>query len=403
MAAGSLAPTGPLAGVRIVDFTTMISGPFATVHLGDQGADVIKIEPLKGDEARRLGPPVNDIAACFFTCNRNKRSLSIDLKNEEGKAAVRELIKTADVVIQNFRPGAIDRMGFGEEQVRTYAPDVVYVSISGFGDEGPYANQRVYDPVIQALSSAGEIQANKETGRPQLYPLVIADKVTGLYVCQSLTAALFARERNGVAQHVRISMLDSMLSFLWPQGMVGQTYEAMEFDLSKVKSAGDSVFETLDGFVTLTTVSNVEWAGLARAVGKPEWIEDERFADYNARARNGPARLEAIQGELGSRSTADVIARLTAEDVPCAELLRRTDLMTHPQVQANTSIETHAFDGFGNVRQSRPAGRFESTPSSIRSAAPQLGEHSREVLGEAGLTDSQVDALISAGVVHAGE
>ncbi|NJN52470.1 MAG: CoA transferase, partial [Gammaproteobacteria bacterium] len=214
---------GPLSGVRILDLTSMISGPVATQLLADQGADVIKIEPPGGDLVRNLGPSRGGLTATFVSSNRSKRSLALDLKSEAGVGVLERLIPTADVFVQNFRPGAIDRMGFGEARVRALRGDIIYVSISGFGETGPYAHKRVYDPVIQALSGLTAIQADRDTGRPRMVRTIIPDKTTAVTAAQAMTAALFARERHGKGQHVRLAMLDAMVAYLWPEGMTGLT------------------------------------------------------------------------------------------------------------------------------------------------------------------------------------
>jgi crotonobetainyl-CoA:carnitine CoA-transferase CaiB-like acyl-CoA transferase len=226
---------GPLAGVRVLDLTTMVAGPVATRMLADQGADVIKIEPPHGDLMRHFNPIRNGMSASFLSCNRNKRSLAVDLKAAQGLTIVQKLIATADVLVHNFRPGAIERIGLGEDAVREIRQDIVYVSISGFGDSGPYANQRAYDPVIQALSGLAEIQTDRDTGRPKMVRTIIADKTTALTAAQAITAALFARERSGHGQHIRIAMLDAMIAYLWPEAMPTLTFVGEEHD----PSAGD--------------------------------------------------------------------------------------------------------------------------------------------------------------------
>ena len=216
---------GPLSGYRIIDLTTMISGPMATGLLGDQGADVIKVEaPGIGDLVRLLGRPREGITATFATTNRNKRSIVLDLKDPADLDAFRKLIATADVVVQNFRPGVVERMGIGEDDLREIKPDLIYVSISGFGETGPYAGKRVYDPIVQALSGLATIQGNRGVGRPRMMRLVIPDKVTAITAAQAITAALLARERSGMGQHVRLSMIDAMIALSWPEGFAGHTF-----------------------------------------------------------------------------------------------------------------------------------------------------------------------------------
>jgi len=339
---------GPLEGIKVLDLTAMVSGPVATMMLADQGAEVIKVEPPGGEQMRHMGMPHNGVPATFYSCNRGKKSIVIDLKTDAGKRVLTDLIREADVLVQNFRPGAIARMGFGEDVVRKLNPKIIYVSISGFGENGPYAHKRVYDPVIQALSGATDIQANRETRKPAMFRIIIADKVTSLTAAQAISSALFHRERKGEGQHIKLSMLETMLAFFWPEGMGGLTYADREFDVTKEQGTMDLIFETLDGFITAGAVSNKEWVGMCKALQREELIEDERFASSSARMRNADAPL-----------------------------LTRMELLDHQQIRANATVERMTYEGFGEVRQAMPAARFDLTPASISGPAPQLGEHSR--------------------------
>ena len=392
---------GPLHGIKVVDLTTMVSGPVATMMLADQGADVIKVEALGGEQMRHIGPPHNGVPSAFFSCNRGKRSLALDLKSDEGKAALRKLADEADIFVQNFRPGAVDRMGFGEAELRQTNPGLIYVSISGFGTQGPYKDARVYDPVIQALSGATDIQADRATGRPQMFRIIIADKVMSLTAAQAITAALFARERSdsGVGQHIELSMLDAMLSFFWPEGMAGLTYAEAEFDLRKIQGVMDLIYKTTDGYITAGAVSDAEWRGMCRAIGREALIDDPRFATSGARFVNADERKAITAEAIAAYSSADMLARLEAEDVPCAPLLQRTELLGHPQIEANNSVLRLNFPGFGEVRQAHPAARFSDTPAEISAPAPKLGEHSRDVLAELSYSREEIDALVEAGTV----
>ena len=232
---------GILDGIKVLDLTAMVSGPVAAMMLADQGAEVIKIEPLEGEQMRHMGSPHNGVTAIFFSCNRGKKSLALDLKSEEGKEVLADLVRDTDVLIQNFRPGAMERMGFGEEAVRELNEKIIYVSISGFGEQGPYAHKRVYDPVIQALSGATDIQADRETKKPAMFRIIIADKVTSITAAHAIVSALFFREREGQGQHVRLSMLETMLAFFWPEGMVGLTYADKEADVTKGQGTMDLI------------------------------------------------------------------------------------------------------------------------------------------------------------------
>ncbi len=392
-------PDGPLSGVRVLDLTSMISGPVATMMLADQGADVIKVEALSGDLVRGAGPNRSGITATFVSSNRSKRSLAIDLKSAAGAEVLRQLIGSADVFVQNFRPGTIERMGFGEAAVRALKEDIIYVSISGFGETGPFAHQRVYDPVIQALSGLAAIQADGATGRPRMVRTIIPDKTTAVTAAQAITAALFARERTGAGQHVKLAMLDTMVAYLWPEGMSGLTLVGKEVKAARAQLAPDLIFATADGFITAGAVSDKEWQGMCRALGHPEWIEDPRFATVNDRAVNVTERLNLTAEVLSGDTSAHWLARLDAEGVPCAPVLSREDVLEHEQLLNNELVELYEHPVAGTVRQPRPAARFDKTPAMIRGPAPSLGEHTKEILAEAGLDSVKIQALIEAGVV----
>jgi crotonobetainyl-CoA:carnitine CoA-transferase CaiB-like acyl-CoA transferase len=390
---------GPLHGVRVLDLTSMISGPVATMMLADQGADVIKIEPLSGDLVRQMGPNRGGLTATFLSSNRSKRSLAIDLKSSEGMAFLAKLIPTADVFVQNFRPGAIDRMGLAEADVRALRADIVYVSISGFGESGPYAHKRVYDPVIQALSGLASIQADRDTGRPKMVRTIIPDKTTAVTAAQAITAALFARERSGRGQHVKLAMLDTMVAYLWPEGMTSLTFMGKEIKSARTQLAQDLIFATQDGFITAGVVSDDEWAGLCRALERPEWLADERFASANGRLVHVVERLKMTADVLATRTSAEWLARLDRESVPCAPVLEREQVIAQEQVRVNEVMEEFEHPVAGRYRQPRPAARFSGTPARIRAHAPLLGEHSSEIARELGYGDAELDALLAGRVL----
>ena len=392
-------PPGPLSGVRVLDLTSMISGPVATMMLADQGADVIKVEPLSGDLVRGAGPNRSGITSMFVSSNRSKRSLALDLKKDEGKKVLVELIAEADVFVQNFRPGTIDRMGFGEDFVRSNRGDIVYVSISGFGDEGPFAHQRVYDPVIQSMSGLAAIQADGETGRPKMIRTIIPDKTTALTAAQAITAALFSRERTGEGQHLKLAMLDTMVSYLWPEGMAGLTLVGREVKAQRAQMSPDLIFQTTDGYITAGAVSDKEWHGMCRALGHEDWIEDERFLTINDRGINVNERLSLTAQVIATNTSTFWLERLDKEGVPSGPVLTREEVLDHPQVKINELVSEYEHPIAGRIRQPRPAAVFDKTPSMIRRHAPGLGEHNGEILNALGYDDARIEELRDLGVI----
>ncbi|MEE8580183.1 MAG: CoA transferase [Myxococcota bacterium] len=391
---------GPLDGYRVIDLTSMISGPLATMMLGDQGADVIKVEaPGHGDFVRSSAKRRNGLPAIFLSTNRSKRSIAIDLKQPRGLEILAGLVAETDVFVQNFRPGTAERMGIGEEAMRKIRPDLVYVSISGFGERGPYAGRRVYDPVIQALSGLAAIQADQETGRPRLVRLIVPDKLTAITAAQAITAALLSRERTGKGQHVRLAMLDAMVAFLWPEGMAGHTIIEEGVGNARPLPARDLIYATADGYITVAVMSDAEWRGLSRALERPEWFEDARFATPVGRSRHADERLAMTAEVLVTRSSHEWLERLNAEQVPCAPVLRREDLLDDPQIAANELIVELEHPHAGRIRQPRPAARFDHTPAEIRRPAPLLGEHTDELLSNLGVSAAEIAVLRREGVV----
>jgi crotonobetainyl-CoA:carnitine CoA-transferase CaiB-like acyl-CoA transferase len=389
---------GALSGVRVLDLASMVAGPVATMMLADQGAEVIKVEPLHGELMRHFSSGRNGIGATFLCCNRNKRSLAIDLKTADGLAIVRKLIATADAFVHNFRPGTAERIGLGEADVRAARRDIVYASITGFGETGPYAGQRAYDPVIQALSGLADIQRERDTGRPRMVRTIIADYTTALTAAQAITAALFARERSGEGQHVRIAMLDTMISYLWPEAMPSLTFVGNETDPSDGEMGPDLVYATQDRYITAAALSDDEWAGMCRALAREELIDDPRFKTARDRTVNAVARRETISAELEKWTANQILPRLLANDVPSAPVLTRLELLQEPQLRENKVLEEIDSKELGRVRMPRPAARFDRTPATIRQMAPALGADTAAILGELGYSAGDI-ARFEAGKV----
>src|SRR3984885_10487681 len=390
---------GPLDGYRVVDLTSMVSGPSATMLLADQGADVIKVEnPQGGDHPRAAANRRGGFSASFLNNNRNKRSMVLDLKTEVGADVLKRLIATADVFVQNFRTGVIDRMGFGEDAVRAIAPDIIYVSISGFGDQGPFATKPVYDPLIQSVSGLASIQGGSDQERPRLVRTIVPDKLSGVVAAQAITAALLARERTGKGQHVRLSMLDAIVAFLWGSDMGSQTFVGDELPQQEAASFIDLIYQTADDYISAAVQTDREWTALTRALDRPEWLEDPRFKTPALRQKHTNERLAMIQQGLLTRPAAEWLERLTAEGVPCAPVLSRSRMIQHPQVVANGIVVETEHHQAGRLRQARPAARFSATPASIRRGGPALGEHTAEILAELGYSDAEIAALRPTGI-----
>jgi crotonobetainyl-CoA:carnitine CoA-transferase CaiB-like acyl-CoA transferase len=367
--------------------------------LADQGADVIKVEPPGGDITRQMGVGKDGMSAGFLNMNRGKRAIALDLKQPRAIDIVKRIAGTADVFVQNFRPGAIDGMGLGADVIRALNPKIIYVSISGFGETGPFAHKRVYDPVIQALSGITDIQADSDTGRPRMIRTVIPDKTTALTAAQAITAALLARERSGEGQHIRVAMLDAMIAYLWPEGMINLTVVDDERAPGIGQLAQDLVFKTLDGYITAGAMSDIEWQGMCSALDKPEWVGDPRFNTTGARFTNAKIRIAETASVLATRTSAQWLQRLDEHGVPCAPILMRAEVIEHEQVKANDILSEYEHPVLGRVRQPRPAARFEHGEPDRRPLAPRLGEHNHDVLTELGFDEAGIATLVRDGVI----
>lgn len=389
--------SGPLDGFKVIDLTSMISGPLATMILGDQGADIIKVEAPTGDHTRQVATRRSQFSASFVNNNRNKRSVVLDLKTPDGLAALETLVSDADVFVQNFRPGVADRIGIGAEKLCKLNPALVYLSIAGFGFEGPYAAKPVFDPLIQSLSGLTTVQAGSDGERPRLVRTILPDKLTGFAAAQAICAALLSRSKTGKGQHVRLSMLDTVLAFLWSSDMGGHTFVGSELAQETAQSFIDLIYQTADGYISVAVMRPREWAGLSRATGNTDWLDDERFKTSAGLDKHKDARLQLTQQALLQDTTQSWLSRLEAEDVPCAPVLARRDVIRHAQVLANRILIETEHPQAGRLRQTRTPADFTGTPTALPAAAPPLGAHTHEVLQTAGFAQEAIASLLATG------
>jgi len=373
---------GPLAGVRILDLSQVVSGPMAAGWLADQGAEVIKVEPPHGDPVRGLGPAKGDLSSAYIQINRGKRQVVLDLKDPAAKKAVQRLIERADVLVENFRPGVMDKLGLGWEAARGLNSRLIYCSITGYGPDGPYAPLRAYDPMVQASSGLAATQLSP-TGEPQLIQTLIIDKVTAMTAAQAITAALFARERSGEGQHVEVSMLDSALAFNWPEGMFNHGFIDEPPPPSPPYGKFSRLWTTKDGRkVVLGSFQDHEFAALCDALGRPDLKADERFNTGRARTRHIASWGPTLGAAVAAVTAEEFMAGCIAHGAGGAVVATLDEVLTHPQVVHNRAIAEVDQGEVGRVRTARNPARFSRTPTADPKRAGHRGEHTEAVLAE---------------------
>ena len=389
----------PLAGVKIIELSTMITCAVAAMMLNSQGAEVIKVEPpVIGDPGRLIGTQKNGVSAFFHNCNRGKRSLAIDLKTQTGRDAVMRLAADADVLLHNYRPGVMDKLGLGSETLRAANERLIYLGVSGFGTTGPMSANAAYDHVIQGLSGITAMQGRDS--EMKYINTLICDKITAYTVAQAATAALLARASTGKGQHIDISMLQANLAFMWPDGMMHKTIEDRDgvIDMPPISD----YYQTLDlrdGSIALAPLQDHHWNAILPMLGYPELLEDPRFNSMGGRLMHMDHVMEILRQPRTDHSVADALEILMAADVPCAPCIARDDLKSHPQIEAIEALETYKTPLHGELTVPRPPARFEGENASQAAPSPALGEHSRSILETLGYSGEDIDALIADGSV----
>jgi crotonobetainyl-CoA:carnitine CoA-transferase CaiB-like acyl-CoA transferase len=389
----------PLAGIKIIELSNMITCSLAAMTMSAQGADVIKVEPPgMGDKMRPLGTQKNGVSGFFHNCNRGKRSRAIDLKSQAGVDAVKELASKADILIHNYRPGVMDRLGLGSDDLRNENSKLIYISISGFGTSGPMADLPAFDHVIQGIVGFTDLQSSEEDSFDHIKTF-ICDKVTAYTACQAATAALLARTNTNCGQHIDISMLHACLSFMWPDGMMHRT---LKDDDRFEMSPGSDYFQTInysDGGIAVAPLTDSHWETLLPMLGYSELIGTPIYASVAARMSNMKEVLKVLKSPKMDIGVNKALEVLIAADVPCSPCIKRDDLETIEQIKAIGALETYVTAAMGELTVPTPPILFEGKLSSQAEPSPLLGEHSKEILLELGWADAKIDELLNSGEV----
>ena len=389
---------GPLEGIKIIDISTIVSGPLAASMLGDQGAEVIKIEPpYKGENARVMGPIKEGSGALFATVNRSKRSLAMDLKKAESKKIIYKLIESADIIIDNFRPGALDRLGLDFNSIKNFNPRIIQMSITGYGETGPYSKRRVYDPLIQA--TAGVCDAQSIDGQPKYMKTLMCDKITSLTAAQAMTAALFKREKTNKGQRVTLSMLDTALYFMWSDSMYNYSWHGD--DWAPIPNIADfyEPVKTKDGHIALVAINDSEFSGVLKAIGREDLLEDERFSTTENRLMNVVEMQEILLNAYSEFTSDELVERMEENDVPAAKINRREDIFSDPQVINNSSIINTKNNGEKIIKGPKPPANFLDDECDEPKFMPALGQHSSEILKEYGFSNDEINSLIEKKII----
>ena len=390
---------GPLAGVRILDVTTVVLGPWATQTLGDLGADVIKVEPPEGDTTRRLGPARHPgMAAFFLACNRNKRSLVLDLKQEAGRAALLRLASTADAMLHNFRPGPAARLGLDYETFRALNPRLVYCATYGFRARGPYGDKPAYDDVIQAAAGLSALQGSV-VGEPRYMPTIVADKTSSLTVLSSLLAALFHRERTGEGQAVEVPMMESVVAYVMVEHLYGETFvpPLESAGYKRILNQWRRPFQTKDGYLAVVPYTDTHWRTFFEIAGRPDLLADPRIKSLESRLANIETLYEELGKIVATRESAEWLEALERANVPATIVNTLESLLTDPQLEATGFWKIVEHPSEGTLRTPDIPATFSRTPGEIRRLQPRLGEHSVEVLREHGFSQAEINGMLASG------
>ena len=394
---------GPLHGIRVVDCTTVVLGPWAAQQLGDLGADVIKIEPPEGDTTRQLGPMKNpDMGAFYLAVNRNKRSIVLDLKQEAGRQALHRLASQADVLLHNYRPQAAKRLGMSYETFRAINPGIVYVGTYGFRAAGPYGDKPAYDDIIQAASGVASLQASL-FGEPKYVPTIVADKTSSMTVLVAVLAALHHKARTGEGQEVEVPMFESMAAWIMIEHLYGETFmpPVESVGYKRVLNRYRRPFKTKDGYLAILPYTDQNWRDFFKLADRPDLLEDPRFKTLSTRLKH----IELLYEELGkiatTRTNAEWLDALDRANIPGMIVNSLESLLDDPHLEATGFWQVLEHPTEGTLRMPGIPAAYSRTPADIRLLPPRLGEHSVEILREAGYGDAEIQAMLGCGATRA--
>jgi crotonobetainyl-CoA:carnitine CoA-transferase CaiB-like acyl-CoA transferase len=396
---------GPLDGVRILDLTTVVMGPYATQILADFGAEVVKVEPPEGDVMRYNAPMRSrGMGHIFMNANRNKRSVVLDLKQDAGRAACLAIAKDADVLVYNIRPQAMGRLKLSYEDLRAVNPRIIYVGAFGYSQRGPYAAKAAYDDLIQGAVGLPWLFREAGGAAPRYLPAIVADRATGLHIVNAVCAALYRREKSGVGQRVDVPMFESLLQLVLGEHLAGETYVPPQGGLGygRMLASGRCPYETKDGYVCVLVYNDKQWRSFFELIGRPELRQDPAYATQEARSRDFEGAYALIAAEMRKRTTAKWIAALEAADIPVQRMNSLADILADPHLAAIGYFGQVEHPSEGRIRAMAVPSEWSESAPHYRRHAPRLGEHTREVLREAGFKDSEIERMIAAGAAIEG-
>lgn len=398
---------GALAGIRVLDLTSVVFGPYATQMLGDMGADIIKIESPEGDVMRAAAPARHPgMGAVYLNSNRNKRSIVLDLKQPVAHAALLKLVATADVFVHSMRPQAMMKLGLDYETLKPANPQIVHCSAWGYGSGGPYADKPAYDDIIQAMSGAADLTRRQGlTTEPAYIPSILADKTAGLHVAIALLAAIVHKIRTGRGQSVEVPMFESLASFMLVEHLAGAVFEPQEGPMGyqRLLAPHRKPYRTADGYITVLPYTTKQWRSFFTLAGRLEMLEDPRVKDAGLRSRVIGELYQMVAEIMPSRTSADWLAALEQADIPAMPVNSLEDVLADPHLAETGFFREYDHPSEGRIRTPASPLRFSDSPASIRTGAPRLGEDSRAVLAEAGFSDAEISALIDSGAARQAE